>query len=755
MYDPGQCSDADCEWVELYNNDSFDLNLSDWKLDSKNISGTISTNGYLIVARNNATFLLNFNATCNIIKASISLTNSGKNLYLNDSANNIIDTVSYIPSWGANGNNKTLSLAGDYWRESLQAGGTPCAKNFEEHNIDLSLEQTNINDITVHLTNSGLSDESITLDFFVDGILSKTDETLIASFDSGNVTFALENLTVGQHTALVNITYGSITAFSELNFSTLLPDADVYLIIEINQSIPEYTIYNYPENASIVAEVFVMPASLEEADVIVSEYDFDMEHNWLDAYSDIIDPEVDFGSYYLCAKIIDINNYNDTNLENNFICEEFTIEPPATQTRKRIKTFVTNENYGLNETLFWSAQIFPLTNGMAGNLTINLQKRNSQDIIEVLKIENLNLTETLIFSGNYTIPDDRIEGIYKIRAKFSYADKKFFDSQDSGQFWLNGLKDIGPANFTVLQLPESINFGGFKTVFVKFFSGNYNYGKLKFLVYGYPRQVLADTSGEGISASDYDSDVAIELDNVKRGQEIYIALPAFAKQNCGEDYNANLYRTRVRAYDETGKPVATSDINMQFSGKSSLCNTKESETSSGRRVGGTSLQQKQQQGALQLQIVEFPNVVQQGDNFILKAKIANNLNSTKQIELYSYVFDGQKLVTEGGWTANREIIELKGKETKEIELENTVKDDAALGTYALRVRVNDGNRNIDADAAIAVVEKTRSETASAGGGLLGATGAAVYVSKTSTLNPVLGLFVFLLLILVLILIRSK
>ena len=760
MYDPGQCPDADCEWVELYNNGTNSVNLAGWKLDNRSISGIIEANEYLIIARDNVSFATYFNASCPVAKAGISLTNSGKNLYLNDSDNKIVDKVSYNSSWGANGNNKTLSKLfidknsdATNWRESLQAGGAPCAKNFFEHDISMALEKTSFDKITAFISNNGLSNENILLDFYIDGNISDNDELALASFDSGNVTFALKNLTTGEHIALLNAAFSGIAKSVELNFSSLLPNADVYLSIEINQTINDYSIYNYPENASFSAEVFVMPMGLDEADVFVSEYVFDSEDNWLDAYSEIIEPEIDFGAYDLCAKVLEIFNYNDTNLENNIVCANFTVVPPASQTRMRIKTFASYDKVGLNQTFFWSAQVFPLPLGTVGNLTVALQKKSSRDSTELLRIDNLNLTETIILAGNFTIPEDWIEGIYKVRAKFAYSGN-YLDSRDSGQFWLDGLKDIGPANITILQMPAQINFGGFGAVFIKFFSGNYNYEKLKFLVYGYPKQIIADTKGEGITASDFDSDVAVELENVKRGQEIYIALPAFAKQNCDGDYAADNYRTRIRAYDESGKPITTSDVNLQFSGASNFCQQKEAK-SSGRRVGGTSLQQRQQQGNLLLEVLEAPDEAEQGESFILTAKISNNLNSTKTIEIYSYVFEGQKIFTEGGWTANRETIELKAKETKEIELENLVKEDAELGTYTLRVRVKDGSKNIDADSTIEIKEKSESQATRAGSGASPLTGAAVFVSKTNTLNPVIALFMFLLVVLVLVLIKSK
>ena len=750
------------EWLELYNNETEAINLTSWQIyepANRPIGGDnliLNSDDFMIIARNTTRFLEAYNVSCAIANASIRLDNNGEWIALKNSSGTVVANITYTNEF-ANGDNKTLSLAGNSWRESLQAGGTPCAQNFLNHDLEINLEKTYSDEITAHITNNGLSDENVTLDFYTDGNYLDTQNGFVASFGSDNFYFLINDTEIGNHTVLVNASFGAFSETAELNFTIEpLPNADVLMSIDIDTETGEYWISSFPENSSLDAEVFVVPRGMSNSIVVgtlacFAEPDEQCDTAW-DFFS-MIDDFVDFGSYELCANIFEIRNYNDTDLENNFACANFTIAPEGT--KKRIKTFVTEENYELNDTLYWTAQFFPSAPAV-GDLIITLQKKKSQDSITLFEQNDFALSENVILSRNITIPDDRIEGIYKIRAKFSYS-STYIDSGDSGQFWLAGLKDLGPANFTVLQLPDFVSFGGFKTIFVKFFSGNYNYGKLKFLVYGYPKQVLADTEGQGISASDFDSNVAIELDNVKRGQEIYLALPAFAKQNCGDDYDANIYKARMRAYDEAGKPVATADTNLQFSGKSSFCLGKDSKTSSGGRVGGTTLQQKQKQDGLRLEIINAPNEAELGESFVLKAKIINNLNATKTIEIYSYVFEGQKLVTEGGWTANREIIELKAKETKEIELENLIKEDAALGTYALRVRVKDGNKNIDADSTIKIKEKSESQTTNvgAGSGTSPLTGAAVYVSKASTLNPVLGLFVFLLLVLVLMLIKSK
>ncbi len=762
MYNPDKCADSSCEWVELYNPAAEEVNITYWRIDGKNISvATMPANSYLVIARNRASFLANYSTSCTAIQTAIILDNGGETLYLSNSDGDLIDSATYNNTLGGDGNDKTLSLADSMWRESLQADGTPCQPNFLEHDINLSLKQKGTNEITAHLENNGLSDENITLDLFIDGNISETSELALASFDFGDVTFVAENISIGWHVVLINATFSGNSVSAELNFTNELPNADVYLTININQSISDYSVYSYPENASLSVDVFTLPIGLDDADSMTSDYDISAENNLIDAYSDIIDPEVDFGTYDLCTEITAIHNYNDTNLENNFVCANFTIAPPASQTRLRAKTFTNYEKYNLNQILSWAAQIFPLESGAIGNLTISLQKKTSRNSIELLWIENLNLTEIAILSGNFTIPEDWIEGIYKIRAKFKYSEK-YFDSRDSGQFWLNGLKDLGEANITILQTPNVLKFGGFGTTVVKFFAGNNNYEKLRFLVYGFPSQVLMDLDGKGVTASSADASVAVEIQNVKRGESYYLALPEFAKQNCDSNYKSDEYRIRVRAFKPAGsgwEELTTADYQLPFKEKiSAFC----PEAPKKERVSLAGLQLQKQRAVsdvIDISISGVPEQVAAGDSFTLDVELQNKMNMTKKVQIYSYIYSGHSIITEGGWTGNAQVVELDSLTSKKILLDNLVKEDAPVGKYILRVRAKVDGREVDLDSEVEIIapEQTAEETLSVGGaGPSAITGAAVLwkSEQAGNLSVAAMAVIAILLILVVVLIKA-
>jgi PGF-CTERM protein len=136
MYNPSaaQGADTDMEWLELYNNDSQRINLSDWLIDDTIITTDVvlDPDSYAVLARNKTAFETYYGGacTCSIIEATFSLTNTGDTIVLKDATGTEIDTVTYLAAWGANGNGYTLELnATGGWEESQAEGGTPCQPN--------------------------------------------------------------------------------------------------------------------------------------------------------------------------------------------------------------------------------------------------------------------------------------------------------------------------------------------------------------------------------------------------------------------------------------------------------------------------------------------------------------------------------------------------------------------------------------------------------------------------------------------------
>src|SRR5687767_6460847 len=85
MYNPSG-SDANREWIEIYNNDSEIYNISDWTLVTDNANHIINTNqtnelllngSYIVIVQNLSAFLSEYPSVVNIVDSSwTSLSNS-------------------------------------------------------------------------------------------------------------------------------------------------------------------------------------------------------------------------------------------------------------------------------------------------------------------------------------------------------------------------------------------------------------------------------------------------------------------------------------------------------------------------------------------------------------------------------------------------------------------------------------------------------------------------------------------------------
>ncbi len=145
MYNPDG-TDTGREWIELYNNEALDVDISEWKLYENDVNHgltvsqgdlVIPVNEYAVIADSADSFLLDypdFNKT--LVDSAFSLNNLGELICIKDSSLTLADCVNYLPSWGADGNGKSLERKNpdeesneDNWDESISDKGTPGFKN--------------------------------------------------------------------------------------------------------------------------------------------------------------------------------------------------------------------------------------------------------------------------------------------------------------------------------------------------------------------------------------------------------------------------------------------------------------------------------------------------------------------------------------------------------------------------------------------------------------------------------------------------
>lgn len=126
------------EWLELHNTKDVSFTLDGWSIELYRkeelyfmipLAGTISANGYFLVAASDKIP----NVDVNYANLSGKFVNSGMRVILKNSIGEIIDEVDANSGWFAGGNSskRTMERAQDGWQASMQAYGTPKAKNSE------------------------------------------------------------------------------------------------------------------------------------------------------------------------------------------------------------------------------------------------------------------------------------------------------------------------------------------------------------------------------------------------------------------------------------------------------------------------------------------------------------------------------------------------------------------------------------------------------------------------------------------------
>jgi len=162
----GNSSNANAEWIELYNSDTQDIDLSGW-----NISGSISItipNGKSIVA--GGFFLLERTSDASVLEITAdyiytgALTNAGGSLILKDASNVTIDEVLYSSGWPAGNNDtkETMQKSGTSWVTATPTPKASTIGNNTENNNTTTTTTTNTNNTTTSSSSTANSSSTKT-----------------------------------------------------------------------------------------------------------------------------------------------------------------------------------------------------------------------------------------------------------------------------------------------------------------------------------------------------------------------------------------------------------------------------------------------------------------------------------------------------------------------------------------------------------------------------------------------------------------
>lgn len=134
MYNLKEGSDTGREWIEIYNAGSQGVDLSTYKLFEANTAHTlkvfqgnqiIPAGGYAILADSPDKFLADHAGfTGTIFDTTFSLSNDGESISIKDSMSVIVDSLTYTPNQGGNGDGSTLGKLENGFTSTQPTPGT-------------------------------------------------------------------------------------------------------------------------------------------------------------------------------------------------------------------------------------------------------------------------------------------------------------------------------------------------------------------------------------------------------------------------------------------------------------------------------------------------------------------------------------------------------------------------------------------------------------------------------------------------------
>ncbi len=155
------------EWIELYNQENYPIDLGGWILETEDkginiiLNGVIKAKSYFLLERSDDNSVSSLQA--DLIYTG-SLSNDGEILYLKSASSTIIDKIDASSGWPAGDNNKKLTMeySGLDWQNSLVVGGSPKATN-TVINISSNIDdgQDNKNDNLDANVNSGNNNQDL------------------------------------------------------------------------------------------------------------------------------------------------------------------------------------------------------------------------------------------------------------------------------------------------------------------------------------------------------------------------------------------------------------------------------------------------------------------------------------------------------------------------------------------------------------------------------------------------------------------
>lgn len=209
---------------------------------------------------------------------------------------------------------------------------------------------------------------------------------------------------------------------------------------------------------------------------------------------------------------------------------------------------------------------------------------------------------------------------------------------------------------------------------------------------------LGDTAKYAVYASVEDEDNRVSEKSTMHFKDKFtkyvLNVPIQMKTNCNERYDEGVYNVVIEGLDLKEEKA------IEIEGYSSFCDKPKTAP-----IKSTKNSKK-----FVYELVSKPNEVIVGEKFPIDVKLQNNDDEDIYIEIWSYVYRGNKAYT-GDREDNKENFVLDAEESKTIRLYNDLDDDVSAGDYKLKIKIRKNHQKTtnDITGEIVIVKPTESE----------------------------------------------
>lgn len=300
-----------------------------------------------------------------------------------------------------------------------------------------------------------------------------------------------------------------------------------------------------------------------------------------------------------------------------------------------------------------------------------------EDLFGIIVKEKINTTQEIkcykSVSRDWTPPDLNGSQAYIIRTKVvNVTCNNMTEIETTASLAVKGAAQGSGSSISIVNHENSTKFGDVVLVELGIYRGN----TTKYAIDLW-------TEKEGRKSS---SVTTVHADEKYKTYKLKV--PVQIKQNCDSSIKSGSHTIVVSGLDITVSSSLTVEgttCPSQPSGGAS------SSSSSATAISSTS---QQKENIISIDVLSYNETATAGADVKTTAIIKNLFDVRKNISVYSYVFRGSSLASEGGWVPNAVAISLNASKNMTLTLQNKIKEDISEGVYYLRIRAK-SNKTYD------------------------------------------------------------